>query len=333
LFEQFGGNRAPTTSVQPLGVYGGSPAMLVAATQTQLFHHGHGPHGHLTSIENGLYVGWPLLLLLVVATVALFFTRRRVGVVVAALALVVAVDFQMYASQWHVLGVTVTAPFRFLQDHIEVARNILPGRFALVMWMAIAWIVAVALDEAVTRARASHLDRRWALAPVAIVLLTLLPLTPGPESPTTPLAVTPKLFTTSLLAKTIPKGATVMIAPMATVGNNAPELWQVRADMRFRQIGGYMLHAVGPKRTASYLPEATTLTTLFRIDLATGLAYKGAVTPAMIRAANRELRASGVSLFMVGFTRRGEARQLEIARQVLGRAPDRRVGGVSIWNL
>ena len=35
-----------------------------------------------------------------------------------------------------------------------------------------------------------------------------------------------------------------MLAPMATSGNNAAQLWQVRANMRFKQIGGYMLHAV-----------------------------------------------------------------------------------------
>lgn len=329
LFEMFGGDRVIRQPVQPLSVYGGNPAMLVGAGQAQLFHNGHGPRGHLTSVENGLYIGWPLLIALVVAAIVLF---RHRGVIVAALAIIVSADFQMYASKWHIAGHSVTAPFRIMQNHVALTRNILPGRFAIVMWLAIAWLLAVAIDAVIARLRTTRLRGRWPVViPAAVAGLVLVPLLPGPQAPTTRLIVTPPLFTTSLV-KVIPKGATVMLAPMATSGNNAAQLWQVRANMRFKQVGGYMLHSV-KGGIGSYLPAEEALTALFRIDLATGLAFKGEVPAAMIRDARAELRATKATMFLVGFSRRAERKQLEIAEQVLGRPADRHVGGVAIWSL
>jgi len=53
----------------------------------------------------------------------------------------------------------------------------------------------------------------------------------------------------------------------------------------------------------------------------------------MLDAARAELLAAGVTLFMVGYSRYGEPKQLLLAEQLLGRPPDRRIGGVSIWGV
>ena len=72
--------------------------MVVAPTRSLLLHVGRGPQAHLNTVENGLYVGVPLLVLLV-ATV---FLAKRPGVLIAAGTIVVAIALQMYGSHWHV---------------------------------------------------------------------------------------------------------------------------------------------------------------------------------------------------------------------------------------
>jgi hypothetical protein len=124
-----------------------------------------------------------------------------------------------------------------------------------------------------------------------------------------------------------------MVAPMATAGNDAAELWQVRSGMRFRQLGGYMVHAVGAQRTPSYGPSEQALTALFGIDLTSDRPYKGELTPAILDAARAELRASGASMLIVGYSRLGVTRQVAIAEQLLGRPADRLIGDTSIWDL
>jgi hypothetical protein len=168
--------------------------------------------------------------------------------------------------------------------------------------------------------------------PLLVAAACLLPLVPGPEPPASRLALTPPLFKTSLRT-TIPKGSVVMLAPMASIGNSAAELWQIRSGMRFRQLGGYMLHAVGPNGAPSYYPSARMLTRLFRIYPKRHRPYQGEVTTAMLDAARRELRDAHVSMVMVGYSRYGEPRHLTIAERLLDRPPDRRIGGVAIWYL
>lgn len=323
LYEQFRGDSAISGPVQPIGAYGGRLGMLVAANRFLEFH-SRSPSGHLTSVENGLYIGWPLLALLAVSAV-LFFRRR--GVLIAVAALAVAIDFQMYGTRRHLFGHSFPTPFNLLQTHVEVTSHILPGRFAVVMWLAIAWLVAVALDELIARVHG-----RRAVAAVIVALACLVPLVPASAERTPRLAVTPALFRTDL-RRTIPDGATVMVAPMATAGNDAAELWQVRSGMRFRQLGGYMVHAVGARRTPSYGPSAQALTALFGIDLTSDRPYKGELTPAILDAARAELRASGASMLIVGYSRLGVTRQVAIAEQLLGRPADRRLGDTSIWDL
>jgi hypothetical protein len=322
LYEQFRGGVAIRKPVQPLGSYGGRPDMLVGATRFLEFHT-RSPSGHVSSVENGLYVGWPLIALLVVATFVLF---RRRGVLVAAAAIVVAADFQMYRTRWHFVGNSFPTPLNFLQTHVEVTSHILPPRFALVMWLAIAWLLAVAVDSAITR-----MPNRRASVPIVIAALCLVPLLPGPAESAAHLAPTPALFDAANRGA-IPEGSIVMIAPMATVANNSAELWQVNANMRFRQVGGHALHAVGPDGAPSYFPAATALTMLFGIDITSNRAYKGEPTLADLAYARSELRASHATMFIVGYSS-GEARHVQLAEQLLGRPADRRIGGTSIWDL
>lgn len=124
-----------------------------------------------------------------------------------------------------------------------------------------------------------------------------------------------------------------MIAPMATAANNSAQLWQVHSDMQFRQVGGHALHAVGADATPSYAPSTRTLVALFGIDITSNRPYKGEPTPAVLDAARAELRASHATMFIVGYSKLGEAKHLELAQELLGRPADRHVGDTSIWDL
>jgi len=321
LYEQFGGHRAIDEPVHPLGTYGGTLAMLVGAPRYLALHSGRGPRGHLAPAENGLYVGWPLLVLLVLTAVVLF---RRPGVVIATAVALTAAAFQMYGTRWHFGGFSVPAPLAVLQDHVAITRDILPGRFAVLMWLAIAWLVAVGLDTAMR-----HVARRLRWLPVLVAAVSLVPLLPGPAPPATALRPTPRFFTTSL-KNAIPAGSTVMIAPMATVTQSVAELWQIKSGMRFRQLGGYMLHPTdgGP----SFCPTVQTLTSLFGLDWE-GRAFAGTPTATQLEQAREELTNAGAQFFIVGYSTHAEAAQLTLAEQLLDRKADRRVGDVYIWNL
>ena len=324
LFETFGTGREIKRPVQTLGALGGSTAMLVNPSRSLLLHTGRPPHVHLTTIENGMYLGWPLLIALVVATVFLF---RHRGVLIAAGIVIVAAAFQIYGSHWHLGGVSVRSPLGLLQDGVALTRHILPGRFAIAMWLAIVWLFAVGLDEALTR---TH-GRRHTVAVVAAVAC-LIPLLPAPQDQVRAPDPIPKLFTTSL-RDTIPVGATVMIAPMATVGYNAAQLWQIRSGMRFRQVGGYALHAFGPHGRPSYYPYPKTLRRLFMISYLSNRPYERPVSRAELATARRELKKTHASMFLVGPSPTGTARHLRLAKLLLRRPPDRTVGGVAIWDL
>ena len=286
LVELFGGGRAIKQPVQNVSAIGGSTAMLVGASPSLLFHTGTGPQSHLSMGENGLYIGWPLLLLLLGALIVLFPRR---GVITAAVIIVVSVAFQMYGSHWHLAGFSMRSPLGFVQDHLALTHDILPGRFAIAMWIAIAWLFAVALDTALERVHGN-----WRVLAVAAAVACLVPLLPSPQQPMTSLEPVPALFSTSL-RNTIPKGAIVVIAPMASVGDSSTELWQIKAKLRFRQVGGYALHAVGPDGAPSYYPYPAELTRLFRINYATGQPFRGKLTPAKREAARKELRNARVA--------------------------------------
>ena len=310
LYETFGGDREIKEPVQRLGALGGSPAMLVTPSRVLLFHAHWVPQAHLTGIENGMYIGVPLLLLLAAATVLLV---RRPGVLIAAGTIVVTAALQIYGTHWNIAGLRVRSPQSLLQDTIALTQHILPGRFAIAMWLAIAWLFAVALDTAMKRAHGN-----WQAGVVVVAVACLIPLLPANQAPVRAPDPVPALFATSL-RNTIPNGATVMLAPMATVGDNAPQWWQIEAKMRFRQVGGYTLHTFGPDGKPSYYPYPKMLRRLFMINFYTGRPYERPVSRAQLATARRELKKTHASLFLVGPSPTGTARHLRLAELLLRR--------------
>lgn len=323
LVEQFRGGRAPTAPIRDFSVLGARLTSFVTAPTTLMFHPAHGSgYGHLTYIEDGSYVGWPLLVLVIAAV--LFIRRRGIGI--AAAAIVASVIFQMHGKHWTFVGMRIPSPVQFMYEHVRAAGNLVPPRFSLLMWFAVAWILAVTVDEATIRLRVHR------VMPILAAAACLIPLLPGPMPATDHVIATPPFFT-SKLRDAIPNGSIVMVAPIPTPTTDMAQFWQSEADMRFRQFGGYMIHPARGTGAATFYADDTTLTRLFELGGWFSTPYAGDVTPALIREARAELEEAKVTMLVVGPSPYGEKRHLQIAEALLGRPPDHVTGGVAVWDL
>jgi hypothetical protein len=130
--------------------------------------------------EEGAYIGIPLLLFIIVTLV--MARRRRVTWV--ALAVGAGAALLSLGPTLHVLGHVspLELPDAWLQD-LPFFRNVLPDRFASVMWLGVGLLVALGLDELKRLSLPNQLSG-WAVAVVG--LAAVLPITNFPAA-TSPL--------------------------------------------------------------------------------------------------------------------------------------------------
>jgi hypothetical protein len=107
--------------------------------------------------------------------------------------------------------------------------------------------------------------------------------------------------------------------------------WQAQSNMWFAEIGGYVIHPVGPNRASSFSGGPPVLDELLNVR-AGDTVFEGTVPPLWRSQALAELQRSGARSVIVG----GPSHFLELihtVEQLLGRAPDKVEGGVAIWRL
>jgi hypothetical protein len=322
LYEEFSVGPALLASPAASDFYTGRPSPLYSPPVTMLLHTAASAaqtRATLSSVENGLYIGIPLLMVLAVAVAT--STRRRPVLIATAIGLLgLSVELGWPARIPGVLG---ESPFRFLQDHVSLLALMVPARFAILVWSAVAFVVSDLLD------RLQHAAPRVRAAGSACVVLSLVPLVPASLPYIVPVTPAPAFFTSSA-ADSLPRGATVMLAPMATVGDTQAMILQVQAGMAFRQLGGYMQHP-GTNGVMDSSPNAVDLTTLFGIT-PPGVPDELPPSPALLAGARQELRSShAVALLLADTNALYFKVQYWKALQLLGRPPDRSAGGVSIW--
>lgn len=318
LFEQFSRSHRIDTAVMTTAGFVAQVRHLFSATSALYFHGSTASVAGLSRAENGVYVGWPLLAVLILTVVVL---RRVVLVRVAALVALVAVVCELNPK---INGLSLS-PLEFLQHRWGLTASILPVRFASVFFLAAALLVAFGLQEALRQVTA----RPWAgVAGVALVAAAVISHVPGPSPSASALPSAPAFFTDGSLQRHAPDGATVMIAPMADAFDTTAELWQVEANLSFKQLGGYALNNQG-NGDASFMPRQKMLTELFGLNRR-GQLYSGPVTRAMVETARDELVESSATLFLVGPSPDVQ-REARTAALVLGRGPDLTSGGVLAW--
>jgi hypothetical protein len=179
--------------------------------------------------EATAYVGVPLLLVLAWFAAARWRDRRvQVATVMGLLLLVLSLGPAL-----HVAGEPWDVPMPWLAfGGLPLIEHVLPGRLTLFMWLAVAGLVAMAIDHA------AALDVRSAglrLTAIAFGLAFVLPV-PAASSTT---AVPP--FFRSWAEQGISDDAVILFAPWFTNGAGAdPMLWAAFAEARPRMYEGYV---------------------------------------------------------------------------------------------
>ena len=269
--------------------------------------------------EMTAYLG-PLLL---VATAAIAVVRWRSLVVRCALVGALAALVLSLGPSLHFEGVDRHIPMPWaVVGHLPILKNVLPARFAVLVYLGVAVVIAEGLTTLI-RAR-----RWWAPVGVVGIGLALAPLTPLLSYPTTAAPV-PAFFSDG--ARAIRPGSTVFVAPVPRdqPTNIAPMLWQAATDDRFDMEAGYVLLPVpsgpGLALTGGAQDELTA-----RLDALAA----GATLPPLRPGDAQRLRTILFRTYrpdavVVGpMARRDDA--IGLLTTVIGHPPERR-GGVAVW--
>jgi hypothetical protein len=267
------------------------------------------------SHEATAYLGVPLIVLLVVAAVLRWRDARiRIACITGAVLLVLSL------GPWlHIGKDVVRVPLPWLPlGKLPLLEHVLPGRFTVFVWLAVAVVVAIVV------ARATRLAPRpavlWLLA-VGTSLALLIPA-PLPRAPFT----TPAFFR-NWSNHHIGANETVLVAPyFVNGGEAAPMVWAAEAGYGLRMPEAYAYVPQPNGRTFSGPAQSQLTFTMFVIQ------QRGAwlVARGDIRARIADdLRAADVRHVIVG---PGQHWQPMIAffTDLFGRSPEI-VEGVAFW--
>jgi hypothetical protein len=261
------------------------------------------------------YLGLPLLALLVVVAIRQWGDLRiRVASITGALLLVLSLGPWLHVGKQ---ALHVPLPW-LLFGKLPLLKHVLPGRFTLFAWLAVAVIVAIVIGRA-TRL-ASRPAIQWLLAVVAALVLILpAPLERMP-------AYTPAYFR-EWASHHIGPDEIVLVAPYSIDGAlTAPMLWAAEADYGLRMPEAYAYMPQPHGGTASG-PPVTRLSSIMRT-------IQGGIASPLARG---EVRAQVAANLLYGDVRHVivgpmQAWEAMIAffADLFGRAPER-VGGIAIW--
>ena len=251
----------PAQSAVAIAGISSDPAGLVVPTQTQRFTFNEATLGnsyvaqrdanwHIVidaTLENGTYVGVPLLILLIAGVVLL---RRNRFAVFTALMAAASMVLSM-GSHLHVDGyrTAVRLPFIVLA-HLPLLSSGSAARYVLFFWLFAALLLALILDRLYEILASTNRVRSAAVC-LAIAVVALVPLVPAWPYPSSA-AFVPSFFTST--ARSLPVGTTVVVFPASDPGDSSAMLWQAMSDMTFRMPGGYAVFADRARRTCRVRP-------------------------------------------------------------------------------
>ncbi len=271
-----------------------------------------------STLENGTYVGVPLLLILIAGVVVLRRNRLAVfAAVMAALTMLLSMG-----SHLHIDGHRTPVPLPFIVlAHLPLLDSGSASRYVSLFWLFAAILLAMTLswvyEKSVPRIRAGW-SAVLCLLIAAFALVPLVPAWPYPASA----AVVPHWFTSN--ARALPAGTTAVIFPSSNPGDSSAMLWQAMSDMTFRMPGGYAVFASSPSGAASFYAEPSVL------ENAMTSCVSG-VPPQISPEETRSVLLSWKARFVVvvpGTT--GAACATKLFDGALG--AHRTEGGVSVWS-
>ena len=325
------GPAQPATAIAGITV---DPLGLVVPTIDQHFTLGHAALGDSlvaarapdwkiafdSPVENGSYVGVPLLLALVIGTIVL--RRKRIALFCAAMGAIALL--LSFGSHLHVDGHRTGIPLPFLAiEHLPLLDSSVAARWVTYFWLFAALLLALVLDAADSAVAADGRLGRYGGAAVSglVAVVVLLPLLPAWPYASTPAAV-PSWFTGG--ARSLPAGSAALIYPLASSTNDSSMLWQAMAQMDFRMPGGFAV-----------IPDADGTNTFngqpSPLEEALAQCEGGAAAPPAFPAAavRAQLRQWHTETVAVVPTAPGAACAAALFTGALG--PAHRVQGVLLW--
>ncbi len=270
-------------------------------------------------LENGSYVGVPLLLALVIGGIVL--RRNRFALfcsVMGALGLVMSMG-----SELHVDGHRTGIPLPFIViAHLPLLDSSVASRWITYFWLFAALLLALVLDAVYQVAAKGRFGKRGAVAWSGLLaVVVLLPLVPAWPYSAAPAAV-PAWFTTG--ARSLPAGSAALVYPLASPSNDSSMLWQAMADMRFRMPGGFAV-IPGPNGANTFVGQASPLADALG-QCEGGAASVPNFSAADVRAQLREWQTETVAVVP---TEPGAACATSLFTSALG--PPQHQGGVLVW--
>ncbi len=221
-------------SLSDIVASGGAPS----ASHTLLFGAASQPAANLgLTGPGGAYLGW-VVIGAVLAAVLLAWRRRLTWALVAVGAVAFVLSLGSAGFRHDALASVSWLPWQSVVK-FPILEDVLPGRFALFTDLAVAVLLALGVDELVSRLG----RRRWVDAAVsctvaALVLVPLWALYPLPAP--SQLVSVPPWFSTA--GRSLPRGSVVLTYPFPASASLASEplLWQAQEHMDFVLAGGYV---------------------------------------------------------------------------------------------
>jgi hypothetical protein len=279
-----------------------------------------------TTSENGLYIGFPLLVVLIAGAIALWHRPViKVAVLTTVAAFIVSLGSRLTIgrSVWTAVPLPEAA-----LTHVPVINNTIAARYSLYVMLGAAVIFALAIEA--LRERLCQDGRQSARAAsvvcAALACLALLPLVPAWPYWARVTQV-PRYFSSALVTA-VPQGSVAVLYPFPAADDAIPMLWQVAAGLRFKSPGGrFVIPAPGSVGTPA--SDRQTLVGQTFSQLADG--QMPVLTSTLRLALRAQLRSWDVRAVLVQPTGHRPALVMPFFQWLLGRPPDTRSGGISAW--
>jgi hypothetical protein len=265
--------------------------------------------------EATAYLGVPLLILLVVATIVLWSDPRiRVASSTGAVMLVLSL------GPWLHIGtkaLPVPLPWLVL-GKLPLLKHVLPGRFTVFIWLAVAVVIAIVI------ARATRLAPRPATTWLLAVGMSLVLLIPAPLPRT---SFTTPAFFGNWSSHHIAPNETVLVAPyFVNAGEAAPMVWAAEAGYGLRMPEAYAYLPQPNGKTYSGPAQSQLTFTMFVIQQRGGWLVARGDIRAQVEA---DLEAADVHHVIVGPTQHWQ-QLIAFFTDLFGRPPEL-VEGVALW--
>ncbi|OBK20278.1 hypothetical protein [Mycobacterium asiaticum] len=262
------------------------------------------------------YLGLPLIVLIVVVAIRQWGDLRvRIATITGALILVLSLGPELHVGN---NALHIPLPW-WLFAKLPLLKHLLPGRFTLFVWLAVAVVIAITVQRATKLAPRKR--AQWLVA-IAAALVVILP------APLEHRASYSPLFFRTWASQGIKPDETVLVAPyfLDAAGRAEPMLWAAEANygLRMPEAYAYMPQPDGRTRTG---PPPTRLAQIM-------LMIQDDKIPVLARDEVRaqiatDLRAADVRHVIVGPMQEWPA-MFAFFTDLFGRDPQR-VGEIGIW--